>query len=69
MENEITNSEKSLEQLLAEAEERGYRRGVEERLARPGVWESADSQAENQDDNQADDSFCILQGARRSIWD
>lgn len=67
MENEIKESEKSLEQLLAEAEERGYRRGVEERMARPGVWEPADAQ--NPETPPADDSFHILEGARRSIWD
>lgn len=67
MENEIKEPEKSLEQMLAEAEERGYRRGVEERLARPGVWEPAD--APNSEITPADDSFRILEGARRSIWD
>ncbi len=66
MENEITNSEKSLEQLLAEAEERGYRRGVEERLARPGVWESTDATTTECAPNE---SFRILEGTRRSIWD
>lgn len=67
MENELTTqeNEKSLEQLLAEAEERGYRRGVEENMARPGVWESTEAPG----DAPADDSFRILDGARRSIWD
>lgn len=67
MENELTTHEnaKSLEQLLAEAEERGYRRGVEERLARPGVWESTEAPG----DAAADNTFRILDGGRRSIWD
>lgn len=70
MENEVNtpDNEKSLEQLLAEAEERGYRRGIEENIARPGVWEPADA-TDPAHTPPATCEFRILDGPRRSIWD
>lgn len=61
----------SLEQQIAQAEERGYRRGLQEQIKtkmnEPGVWESpqpAGHQAEQQPGG-----FMILAERRRSIWD
>ena len=60
-------NEKSIDEQLAEAEERGYRRGLnekmEQRMQAPGVWESEEPAAETPAE------FRILGNARRSIWD
>lgn len=60
--------EPSLEQQLAEAEERGYRRGlneqIESRMNEPGTWEGPTSAP-----GAAPEAFRILGSRRRSIWD
>lgn len=65
MENE---EEKSLEQQIAEAEERGYRRGLNEQIERkmqePGVWEGAEPPGETLQPAE----FQILGNMRESIW-
>lgn len=67
----MENDEKclSLEARLAEAEERGYRRGLEEqvraKLQEPGVWESPQQATEPAEQP----GFRILADRRRSIWD
>lgn len=67
----MENDEKkvSLEEQIAEAEERGYRRGLEEqiksKLGEPGVWESPQQAAEPARETE----FRILAERRRSIWD
>lgn len=62
------NEEKTLEQQLAEAEERGYRRGMNEQIERkmqePGVWEDGTAAAA-----ETPAEFQILGNRRRSIWD
>ncbi len=67
MENE---EEKSLEQQLAEAEERGYRRGlneqIEQKMHEPGVWEGAEAPAPAETPPA---EFQILGNMRESIWD
>lgn len=61
----------NLEQQIAEAEERGYRRGLNEQIAakmnEPGMWESAarDAAAEA----PAAEGFRILDSRRKSIWE
>lgn len=58
----------SLEQQLQEAEERGYRRGlneqIESKMREPGVWEAPEG-AQPEDDQ----GFEILANHRRSIWE
>ncbi len=62
------NTEPTLEQQLREAEERGYRRGlneqIESRMAEPGVWEGPEGGAA-----APPAEFQILGTRRRSIWD
>lgn len=69
MENDT--QQPSLEQQLAEAEERGYHRGLNEQIARkmeePAVWE--DSAATPAPAPRPDTGYHILQGLRHSIWD
>lgn len=64
--------EPSLEQQLAEAEERGYRRGlneqIESRMNEPGTWEGSTSAATTVPDSTPE-AFSILGSRRRSIWD
>lgn len=64
--------EPSLEQQLAEAEERGYRRGlneqIESRMNEPGTWEGTASATEPAP-GAAPEAFRILGSRRRSIWD
>lgn len=60
----------SLEQQLAEAEERGYRRGLNEQIAakmnEPGMWEDdRDATA----DTPGAEGFRILDSRRKSIWE
>lgn len=62
------NEDKTLEQQLAEAEERGYRRGlneqIEKKMQEPSVWEDgAAAHAETPAE------FQILGNRRKSIWD
>lgn len=68
MENE---PEKTLEQQLAEAEERGYHRGLNEQIAKkmqePATWESPVEQANKP--ATPDDAFQILANSHKSIWD
>ena len=67
----MENDEKSvgLEQQLAEAEERGYRRGLEEqiraKMGEPGVWESPQQPAAVAEEP----GFRMLADRRRSIWE
>lgn len=65
MEN-ISNEE--LQQLIAEAEQRGYNRGlneqIENRMRAPGVWEQPSSPP-----SEGDGGFEILANRRRSVWD
>lgn len=60
----------SLEQQIAEAEERGYRRGLNEQIAakmnEPGMWESASRDAAPE---AAAEGFRILDSRRKSIWE
>ncbi|MDE6513808.1 MAG: hypothetical protein K2L05_06460 [Muribaculaceae bacterium] len=60
----------SLEQQLAEAEQRGYRRGLEEQIKakmnEPGVWESPQPAGAKVDTQPG---FRVLAERRRSIWD
>ncbi len=69
MENNEQNEKLSLEQQLAEAEERGYRRGLQEqiksKMSEPGVWESPQQAAEA----ATQPGFRILAERRRSIWE
>ncbi len=70
MEEQTPAAAPSLEQQIAEAEERGYRRGLNEQIAakmnEPGMWESAarDASAE-----AAAEGFRILDSRRKSIWE
>lgn len=68
MENE---PEKTLEQQLTEAEERGYRRGlneqIEQKMQEPATWEAPVEQAFLP--ATPDDSFQILANTHKSIWD
>ena len=67
----MENDEKNvgLEQQLAEAEESGYRRGLEEqiraKMGEPGVWESPQQPAAVAEEP----GFRILADRRRSIWE
>ena len=65
---ETPSATPTAEELIAEAEERGYRRGLNERIERemslPGVWESGH---EPPADGTA--TVTILSSPRRSIWD
>lgn len=70
-------SREELERAVAEAEQRGYRRGRNEMLSQPmrrnGIWE----QPHRQDDafdvaaesDDADDDLVLLRRIRPSIWD
>ncbi|MBE6305929.1 MAG: hypothetical protein E7082_08485 [Bacteroidales bacterium] len=55
-------------QQLAEAEQRGYQRGLNEQITskmmEPAVWESNAPEPDN-----APREFQILASARKSIWD
>lgn len=59
--------EQPIEKLIAEAEERGYRRGlneqIEQQMKQPGVWE-AETAAPT-----ADTAPTVLANRPRSIWD
>lgn len=65
MENEII--ELTLEQQLAEAEERGYRRGlneqIQQKMQEPATWETTENVAD-----KPDEGFRILANVGRSIW-
>ncbi|MDE7110442.1 MAG: hypothetical protein K2O38_00900 [Muribaculaceae bacterium] len=67
---ENTSNDEEIRRMLAEAEERGYNRGINEQLEKqmhtPGVWEST---LPNATDNPAAPGFEILANVRRSIWD
>lgn len=56
------------EQQLAEAEERGYRRGlneqIEKKMREPGVWEGPGQAAPEETQG-----FEILSEVRKSIWE
>lgn len=58
-----------LERRLAEAEERGYRRGINEqiesRMKEPALWEGLDDSRRDEPPRE----FQILGSMRRSIWD
>ena len=59
--------EEKLKELLAEAEERGYQRGVnariEEEMNHPGIWEQPPQ------DEPPEEGYQILATPRRSPWD
>lgn len=59
--------EEKLKELLAEAEERGYQRGlnarIEEEMKRPGVWEQPPQEEPPEEEYQ------ILAHPNRSIWE
>ncbi len=62
------NTTPSLEQQLQEAEERGYRRGlneqIESKMREPGVWEApGEALAEEEQ------GYEILANHRKSIWE
>jgi len=65
---DITPQPADLEQKLAEAEERGYRRGlneqIESRMREPAMWEGPDGGAAS-----PPPGFQILENLRGSIWD
>lgn len=69
MEMEQHTPETSLEQQIAEAEERGYRRGlneqIESKMKEPAVWEGQDA-AETP---PPPPGFQILGNRRKSFWD
>lgn len=60
----------TLEQQLAEAEERGYRRGLNERIEakmkEPGTWEDPSQPAAAPKEPEG---YEILANMRKSIWD
>ncbi len=59
----------TIEQQLAQAEERGYQRGLNEQLTRkmaePGEWEEPQSASAA----ATDGSYQILSTHRQSIWE
>lgn len=59
--------EEKLKELLAEAEERGYQRGlnaqIEQEMKRPGIWEQAPQE------EPPEDAFQILARPIRSVWE
>lgn len=59
--------EKTIDRQLAEAEERGYRRGlneqIEQKMREPALWEG------NNTVQVPDEAYTILARQRRSIWD
>lgn len=61
------NDDKTLEQQLAEAEERGYRRGlneqIEKKMQEPGVWEDGTPAPA-----ETPEEFRILANRRQSFW-
>lgn len=65
--------EKSLEQQIAEAEERGYRRGlneqIEKRMAEPALWEGERSMVIESTGGLPDSEFRVLAARNRSVWD
>lgn len=58
----------NIEQQLAEAEERGYRRGlneqIEQKMQEPSTWETPDEKPEAQPE-----VFQILANPPHSIWE
>lgn len=62
-----------VEALVAEAEQRGYRRAMNERIealmARPGTWEQTTPTAAAPAAAAVDTTPVILAHTRRSIWD
>lgn len=64
----ITSLPADLEQQLAEAEERGYRRGlneqIESKMREPAMWEGPDGGSPS-----PPGEFQILESLRGSIWD
>ncbi len=66
---EQTEQTPSLEQQLAEAEERGYRRGlneqIESKMQEPGMWESPGAP----EPPAPPEEFQILGNRRQSIWE
>lgn len=69
MENENIDNE-SLNRQLAEAEKRGYQRGLNEQIAskmrEPAMWEST---VATPPESQQPREFEILAGVGKSIWD
>lgn len=65
---DITPQPADIERQLAEAEERGYRRGlneqIESKMREPAMWEGPDGGTPSQPSG-----FQILEGLRGSIWD
>lgn len=63
--------EKSLEQQIAEAEERGYRRGlneqIESKMREPAMWEGPEDALAAARAPQ--EEFQILAGRRKSVWE
>lgn len=70
-------SREELERAVAEAEQRGYRRGRNEMLSQPmrrnGIWEQPhrqdDAPAVAAEGDDADDDLVLLRRIRPSIWD
>lgn len=64
----MENEQPTLEQQLAEAEERGYRRGlneqIQQKMQEPATWE-----APAEVETKPDEGFQILANTPRSIWD
>lgn len=62
-----------LQQRLAEAEERGYRRGLNEqidaRMAGPGLWEGSAGAAPDTGDTDDSGGYTLLADPPRSVWD
>lgn len=58
--------EEKLKELLADAEERGYQRGlnarIEEEMKRPGIWEQPPQE------ESTEEGYQILANPRRSVW-
>lgn len=65
-----TTNQPTLEQQIAEAEQRGYQRGlneqIESKMREPGVWEKTDSMPPA---DETDGGFVLLANPSRSIWD
>lgn len=67
--------EQDFNKLLAEAEERGFRRGLNAQIGKkmrePSVWESSEMPGEPTEitDTATPRDFQILGNRRRSIWD
>lgn len=68
MEQNENQQQLSLEQQIAEAEERGYRRGlneqIESKMKEPGVWEGPEGS-----EPEPPEEFKILGSMSVSIWE